>query len=41
MNLFLYYLRGTPNEKRLGAIDSAFQRFDSNVSGYVDIRDLK
>lgn len=41
VNLFLCYLRGTPNEKRLEAIDTAFQRFDRDGSGYIDIRDLR
>lgn len=41
VNLFLFYLRGNPNERRLGAIDSAFKRFDRDGSGFIDIRDLK
>ena len=41
VNLFLFYLRGNPNEKRLEAIDFAFQRFDRDGSGFIDVRDLR
>ena len=41
VNLFLNYLRGTPNEKRLEIIDAAFKIFDRDGSGYLDIRDLR
>ncbi len=41
VNLILFYLRGNPNERRLGAIDAAFKRFDRDGSGFIDIRDLR
>ena len=38
---FLEAIRGRPNEIRQEIIDRAFSKFDSDNSGYANIRDLR
>lgn len=41
INEFMTAIRGVPNEIRINIIDQAFEKFDLDNSGYVDVRDLK
>ena len=38
---FLIGLRGKPNELRQEIIDGAFNKFDKDSSGFIDVRDLR
>jgi Ca2+-binding EF-hand superfamily protein len=38
---FLEGIRGKPNEIRQEIIDIAFKKFDTNGSGWIDVRDLR
>lgn len=37
---FLVAIRGTPNARRQAIIDLAFQKFDRDGTGYIDVNDL-
>ena len=41
MEDFLFGIRGKPNQDRQGIIDKCFAKFDRQISGNIDITDVK